>query len=82
MLTVPEAAKRTRKNPETIRRWIRDRKLKATRIGTQYLVDEAELEALLGTSEVLPAPAEWDQTTTGEPMPNWVAVIRQQRSEH
>ena len=24
----------------------------------------------------------WDETPTGEPMPNWEAIIRMQRSEH
>ena len=40
MLTVSEAARRTRRDPETVRRWIRSGRLKATRIGTQHLIDE------------------------------------------
>ncbi len=48
MLTVPEAARRVGRNPETIRRWIREGKLASTRVGTQYLIDEADL---LGTPQ-------------------------------
>ncbi len=38
MLTVPEAARRTKRDPETVRRWIRSGRLKATKIGTQHLI--------------------------------------------
>jgi excisionase family DNA binding protein len=81
MLTVPEAARRTGKNPDTIRRWIREGKLPATKVGTQHVIDEAEL-ARISEEAILPAPAWWDETPTGEPMPDWVAVLRQQRAEH
>ena len=47
MLTVPEAARRTRRNPETIRRWIREGKLPASKVGTQHVIEEDALEALL-----------------------------------
>nr|MBA3852364.1 helix-turn-helix domain-containing protein [Chloroflexota bacterium] len=46
MLTVPEAARRVGRNPETVRRWIREGKLRSTRIGTQHLIDEADLAAV------------------------------------
>jgi uncharacterized protein len=46
MLTVPEAARLTHRNPETIRRWIREGKLPFTRVGTQYLIHESELAAV------------------------------------
>lgn len=81
MITVPEAARRIARNPETVRRWIRAGKLASTKVGTQYLVDEEALDQLLD-AEVLPAPPEWDETFWGGPMPNWVAIIRQQRNEH
>lgn len=82
MLTVPEAARRAAKNPETIRRWIRAGRLPSTRVGTQYLVDEEALHDLLAEAEVLEASPDWDETFWGGPMPNWVAIIRQQRNEH
>ena len=46
MLTVPEAARLTHRNPETIRRWIREGKLPFTRVGTQYLILDADLAAM------------------------------------
>lgn len=81
MLTVPEAARRAGRDPETIRRWIRDGRLRATKIGTQHIIDEDDLTLQLESS-VIPAPEGWDVTPTGEPMPDFVAVLRRQRSEH
>lgn len=81
MLTVPEAARSTGRNPETIRRWIREGKLPARKVGTQHLIDEQDL-ALLDESEQLPAPKGWLRTFSGEPMPNWVAILRRQRGGH
>ncbi len=81
MLTVPEAARRVGKNPETVRRWIREGRLRARKVGTQHVIEEQELDRLT-EDEVLPAPEWWDQTATGEPMPNWVASLRRQRAEH
>ena len=82
MLTVPEAARRAGKNPETLRRWIRAGKLPARKVGTQHVIEERDLDALINDDEVLPAPEWWDRTATGEPMPNWVALVRRQRAEH
>ncbi len=81
MLTVPEAARSTGRNPETIRRWIREGRLPARKVGTQHLIDEKDL-ALLDEGEQLPAPESWSRTFTGEPMPNWVAILRRQRGGH
>ena len=83
MITVPEAARRAGKDPETIRRWIRSGRLAATKIGTQHVVEEADLEALLD-EEMLPVPESWGwgHTADGHPMPNVVAVIRRQRAGH
>ncbi|TMD98004.1 MAG: helix-turn-helix domain-containing protein [Chloroflexi bacterium] len=43
MLTVPEAARRAKRDPETVRRWIRSGRLRSTRVGTQHLIDEDDL---------------------------------------
>ena len=83
MLTVPEAARRTGRNPETIRRWIREGKLRARKVGTQHVLEEADLDAMLDRSPVaLPLPPEWQETFWGGPMPDWASIVRQQRDEH
>ena len=78
MITVPEAAKRAGKNPETIRRWIRSGRLKAQRIGTQHIIEEQDLEPLLRDEE-LPIPPEWGRLGDGRPSPNVVRAIRLSR---
>ena len=81
MLTVPEAARRTGRSPETIRRWIRAGRLASRRVGTQHLIDEQELDGLMAPVE-LPVPESWGEPITGRPLPNVVAIIRRQRAEH
>lgn len=43
MLTVAQAAKRAGRNPETVRRWIREGKLTAWKVGSQHVIDEDDL---------------------------------------
>jgi excisionase family DNA binding protein len=82
-LTVSEAARRARRNPETVRRWVREGKLPATRAGTQVVIDEHDLAVLLGeASDTLPMPDAWRRTFWGGPMPDVVAILRRQRDEH
>lgn len=80
MLTVPEAARRTRRDPETVRRWIRSGRLKATKIGTQHLIEEEDLARITETRSTLPLPAGWRHTATRERMPDVVATIRASRT--
>ena len=83
MMTVPEAARRAGRNPETVRRWIREGKLRATKVGTQHVIDEQDFEVLIGaTDTTLPLPPEWQHTFWGGPMPDFVGIIRRQRTEH
>ena len=81
-LTVPEAARRVGRNPETIRRWIREGKLRSHKVGTQHVIEERDLEAAAvpESAESLPLPPAWRTTLTGEPMPDWVTLVRQGRS--
>lgn len=81
MLTVPEAARRAGRDPETIRRWIRAGKLRARKIGTQHVIEEEDLEAVL-EPEMLPLPERWQRTESGRPMPNVVAAIHRSRRGH
>jgi excisionase family DNA binding protein len=79
MLTVPDAARRVGKDPETIRRWIRSGRLRSQRVGTQHLVDEAELDALTASSQSLPLPSLLRTTWSGREMPDVVTILRDLR---
>jgi excisionase family DNA binding protein len=83
MITVPEAAKRAGKDPETIRRWIRTGRLVASKVGTQHVIDENDLDALLD-DEMLPVPAEWgwQRMADGRRVPNVVRAVRLSRLGH
>lgn len=78
MMTVPEAARRARCDPETVRRWIRSGRLRSRRVGTQHLIDEADLLALVPVSTPSLPPA-WRKTATGEPMPDVIRAVRRSR---
>jgi excisionase family DNA binding protein len=82
MLTVPEAARRVGRNPETVRRWIREGKLVARKVGTQHVIDEDALAAFEPLSDRAPLPDAWLRTMTGEPMPDVVAAVRRSRAGH
>ena len=79
VITVPDAARRVRRNPETIRRWIRSGRLASQRIGTQHLVDERELDELVAPP-TLAVPPGWNRTATGEPMPAILDALDRSRS--
>lgn len=80
MLTVPEAARRANRNPETIRRWIRAGRLRARKIGTQHVIEEQDLDAVLDDEyEMAPLPDEWKLTMDGKPMPNVVRLVHEAR---
>jgi len=81
MITLPEAARRAGRDPETIRRWIRAGRLRSRKVGTQHVIDEADLEAL-SEGDTVALPAWMRRTVTGEPMPDVVAVLRRQRASH
>lgn len=82
MLTVPQAARRARRDPETVRRWIRSGKLRARKIGTQHMIEEHDLDAFLSDGERVWMPPEWRKTWTGEPQPDWVRIIGRSRQGH
>ena len=74
-LTVPEAARRVGRNPETIRRWIRAGRLPSRKVGTQHVIDEEDLaDAIRGVEAVAPyLPATTDRpAATTDP---WLSTI-------
>lgn len=82
MLTVPDAARRIRRNPETVRRWIREGRLRCTKVGTQYLVDEADLDAVAGPTGTTPLPDWLRVRPDGREQPDWVTLVRDGRRGH
>lgn len=83
MLTIPEAAQRVGRHPETVRRWIRSGKLRSRKIGTQHLIDEGELARFEDDdSKMLGLPESWRIMSNGKPQPNWVKLIRGARESH
>jgi excisionase family DNA binding protein len=79
VLTVPEAARRLNRDPETIRRWIRSGRLAARKVGTQHVIDEHEIDRI-AEPEALRLPKVWRRTRWGDPMPDVVAWVRSSRS--
>ena len=83
MLTVPEAAKRIGRDPETVRRWIRTGKLRARKVGTQHIIEEEALDAMTSEEdEMLPLPRDMRVMRDGRPIPNVVRAIRLSRQGH
>jgi excisionase family DNA binding protein len=79
MLTVPEIARRVGRDPETVRRWIRGGRLRARKVGTQHVVEEADLADLLAQDEEQALPSDWRTLPDGRPMPNFVRSLRERR---
>jgi len=77
-MTVSEAAVRVKRNPETIRRWIRSGRLTAHKVGTHQVVESDLLDAIV--PDMLPLPTGWHRTFSGEPMPDVVAWLRRSRA--
>ncbi len=79
MLTVPEAALRVGRDPETVRRWIRTGKLRASKVGTQHVIEEEHLAPFEEEARSLPVPERWGRFDSGRPTPNWVEAIARSR---
>lgn len=82
MLTVPEAARRLHRNPETLRRWIREGRLRSRKVGTQYLVEESDLELLTAGEGSTPLPDWLRLRPDGRPQPDWTRLVRDARRSH
>ncbi|MEW6583580.1 MAG: helix-turn-helix domain-containing protein [Actinomycetota bacterium] len=75
-LTVPEAARRTGRNPETIRRWIRSGKLPSEKVGTQQLVDEDDLARVALGGRARPSQEVREQGL------RWLDALQELRRDH
>ena len=79
MITVPQAARRTGRDPETIRRWIRAGRLRSTKVGTQHMIDEADLDAVATPVGGVDLPKRWRHFDSGRPLPDVVAALERSR---
>ena len=79
-MTVPDAARFAGRNPETIRRWIREGKLRSERVGTQHLVLSEDVAAIL-PDQPLELPSHWQDPDSGS-MPPWEHLVRNGRESH
>ncbi len=81
VLTVPEAARQVGRNPETVRRWIRSGRLAARKVGTQHVIEERDLLAVVEKPQMLPLPEHWRRSASGQPAPDWVELLHAGRRE-
>jgi len=79
VITVPEAAARVGRDPETIRRWIRSGRLRARKVGTQHVIEEEDLEGVLGDARSVGAPERWRTFDSGRAAPDWVRALEDSR---
>ena len=82
MLTVPDAARRVGRTPETVRRWIRSGRLRARKVGTQHVVEEKDLEALVSEPVPVRIPEGWRFFSDGTSQPDWELIVRRSREGH
>lgn len=56
MLTVEEAASALHLSEQTVQRYVRNKRLPATKVGKRYLIPESEVEAMLQPKQEDPPP--------------------------
>jgi excisionase family DNA binding protein len=82
MLTVPQAAQRLARDPETVRRWIRSGRLRARKVGTQHVIEEGDLEQAIADKAEIEIPEGWRTFSAGSPQPDWERIVRRSRDAH
>jgi excisionase family DNA binding protein len=83
MLTVAETASRVGRSPDSVRRWIREGRVRTQRMGSKQLIGDADVRAI--EDELYPMaelPDEWKTGDDGSPAPNWVAALHRSRIGH
>jgi Helix-turn-helix domain len=82
MVDVTEAGRRSGRDPETIRRWIRTGKLRARKVGNKHMIDEDDLAVVTEEPHSVDVPPELTRFESGEPQPDWVKLIHRSRAAH
>ncbi|MGH8985865.1 MAG: helix-turn-helix domain-containing protein [Acidimicrobiia bacterium] len=77
-MTVSEAATRAGRHPETVRRWIRNGRLRANKVGAQLVIEERDLEEMLEIGRPH-LPARWRRFDSGRPQPDWGRALAPSR---
>ncbi|MGA0122180.1 MAG: helix-turn-helix domain-containing protein [Gaiellales bacterium] len=78
VLTIAQAAARSGRGAETVRRWVRAGRLPAHRSGGRLLVHPEDLDALIARPALDP-PAGWSRTSWDVRQPDWVSALRRHR---
>ena len=60
LLTVAEAVRHVRRDPETVGRWIRTRKPPFHKVGAKYVIEERDLARIAGGGEAEMLPSSFD----------------------
>jgi len=91
MLTVAEAARRTGRHPETIRRWIWSGRIRAEKVGGRHLIPESELERADGVEAARRSAGGWLEALyrmhdelglRGRRIPSGAELVRAERASH
>ncbi len=67
LLTAQDVAKKLKVTPQYVRKLISDEKLKATRVGSQWVVKPEDLEEYLSSNEVVLEPDDHERYSNGLP---------------
>ncbi len=76
VITIVEAAQRVGRSPGTVRRWIREGRLRAETVRGRLMIDAGAIDEVRDEMyPMLPLPPEWQKLEDGSPAPNWVAGV-------
>jgi hypothetical protein len=56
--------------------------MRAEKAGTQHLIDEEELERVIGQPPAPEVPGGWGQLPDGSAAPDWAKLVRRAREAH